>query len=99
MLERLAKTNGSKLRVVKVNVDKDKSWAAKEKIKGIPAFQVYSGGMLMETFTGALPEKHFQSKVDQYASVASSGKPGEKAAKPTIQPMSKDWLPPGVSAE
>ena len=106
MLERLAKKNVDKVRIVKVNVGKHQKWAMKEKVRGVPTFKLYSGGMLMNQFSGAYPEKIMQSKIDQYGSSlvsASStnkeGKEGEAKKEPAIQPMPKNWLPPGVTSE
>lgn len=108
MLERLAEKNGEKVRIVKVNVAKHQKWAMKEKVKGVPTFKLYSGGMLMTSFAGAYPEKTMQSKIDKYATVlvSSSSTPTGKDAKKgaakkahPIRPMPKNWLPAGVTSE
>ncbi|NWK56302.1 thioredoxin family protein [Verrucomicrobiaceae bacterium N1E253] len=110
MLERLADKNVEKVRIVKVDANKHRTWAAKENVRGVPAFRLYSGGMLVDQFAGAYPEKIMQQKIDKYAgsltaSAASTsskdkeGKEGDAPKEPTVQPMPKDWLPPGVTAE
>ena len=110
MLERLAEKNSDKIRIIKVDVTKDGKWAQEENVRGIPAFRLYSGGMIVDQFAGGYPEKHLQAKIDTYgtvvkASAASTqkvGKDGEPvgaAPEPTIRPMSKGWLPPGVKRD
>lgn len=109
MLERLAKKNANKVRIVKVNVGKHQKWAMKEKVRGVPTFKLYSGGMLMTQFAGAYPEKVMQGKIDQYGaslvSASSTSKDGKEGAEgeirkgPVIQPMPKNWLPSGVTSE
>ncbi|MCP5536048.1 MAG: thioredoxin family protein [Akkermansiaceae bacterium] len=101
MLERLAKKNGEKVRVVKVDANEHRDWAMKEGIRGVPTVQFYRGGMKLHEFAGAYPEKVIQQKIDQYAVAAtpSSGGDGSKPAEPVIKPMPKDWLPPGVTRQ
>lgn len=99
MLERLAKKNGEKVRVIKVDANENREWAMKERIRGVPTVQFYRGGMKLHEFAGAYPENVIQQKIDQYAMVATTSSAGEEgqAAQPVIKPMPKDWLPPGVS--
>ena len=104
MLERLAKANADKVRIVKVDVSVHGQWAHEQKVRGIPTFQIYSGGNKVDQFAGAYPESHLQSKIESFsATMVSSGGGGDEsgeggaAPQPKIQPMSKDWLPPGVT--
>lgn len=104
MLERLAKDNADKVRIVKVDVSKHQEWAVEEKVRGIPTFQIYRNGSRVDQFAGAYPEKYMQKKIDRFAmvTVSSSDSKGEgeqPAAEPAIKPMPKDWLPPGVTRE
>lgn len=89
MLERLATANGAKARILKVDATDNRSWAKSEQIKGVPTVQFYKGGKKLHEFAGAYPENEIQKKIDQF-SVA-------KAAEPSIRPMPKNWLPPGVT--
>ena len=110
MLERLARKNGSSVRIIKVDAVNNRAWAAKENVRGVPAFRLYSGGMLVDQFAGAYPEKTMQSKIDKYATVfTTSAAKSQKKDKdgnvidtpkePTVQPMSKSWMPPGVTRD
>ena len=102
MLERLAQNNANKVRILKVDVTEHNEWAAQQKVRGIPTFQIYSGGSLVEQFAGAYPENFLQQKIDKYAINQGGAEAGENsevqsAAPKPIQPMPKDWLPPGVT--
>lgn len=103
VLERLAGSNADRVRIIKANATKNQSWAVKEKIRGVPSFRLYSGGVLVDQFAGGCPEKMLQGKIDKYAEVISSssesGKEGEAPKEPSIRPMPKDWLPPGVTSQ
>lgn len=108
MLERLAKKNAESVRIIKVDAVNNQSWASKERVRVVPAFRFYRGGQLVDRFKGAYPEKTMQEKIDKLAPVfapsSSSEKGGDsevakKSKEPIIQPMSKKWLPPGVTRE
>jgi len=101
VLERLAKANSDKVRIVKVNANEEREWAMKQRIRGVPTIQFYRGGMKLHEFSGAYPEDQIQQKIDQYASAGGAARVGEdgKPVEPTIKPMPKDWLPPGVTRE
>ena len=100
MLERLAKANSKKVRILKVDANANRDWAMKERVRGVPTIQFYLGGMKLHEFSGAYPEKNIQQKIDQYAMAAGktvdeNGNPVE----PAIRPMPKDWMPPGITRE
>lgn len=104
MLERLAEKNSEIVRIIKVDRTKNQKWARSENVNGIPAFRLYNGGMLVDQFTGAYPENMLQGKIDKYSTLRFSepkvtpGEEGKDAPprEPTVRPMPKDWLPPGV---
>lgn len=108
MLERLAEKNSSKVRIIKVNAKQYKDWAVSQNVRGVPSFRLYSGGMLVDQFAGAFPEKMLQGKIDKYAdtlsgsasqkaSAENQGEEGQAPREPAIKPMPKNWLPAGVS--
>ena len=101
MLERLAKTNSDKIRILKVDANENREWAMRERIRGVPTIQFYRGGMKLHEFSGAYPEAQIQQKIDQYASAGGAARVGEdgKPVEPAIRPMPKDWMPPGVTRE
>ena len=100
MLERLAEANAKKVRIVKVDANQNREWAAKEKIRGVPTIQFYRKGIKVSEFSGAYPEHVLQEQIDQFASSGKGKKDKEgNQIVPAIQPMPKEWLPPGVKPE
>lgn len=107
MLEKLAKENADKVRIVKVDVSAHPDWARQEQIRGVPTFQFYLSGTKVEQFAGAPPEHILKGKIDHHASkvlvgdqaTAAGAEGGEPAAEPAIRPMPKEWLPPGVTRQ
>lgn len=109
MLERLAKQNAEKVRIVKVDVSRHQKWAQEQSVRGIPTFQIYAGGSKLEQFSGAYPENFLQQKIDRHSASSASSAPSARAdggtggqadapaADTAIKPMPKDWLPPGVT--
>lgn len=85
------------MRIVKVDANANRGWAASHQIRSVPAFLFYRGGSLVHQFTGAYPESEIQSKIDQYALAAGGEQPA--GVEPAIRPMPKEWLPPGVSRQ
>lgn len=98
VLEQLAKENEGRIRIIKVDIEQNRAWAADQKVRGIPAFQIYQSGQKVEQFTGGYPKKQLQKKIDLYADGARAqpAAPKPKSTEPAIQPMPKDWLPPGI---
>lgn len=102
MLERLAKKNADKVRIVKVDISEHQEWAVEQNVTGVPTFQIYGGGNKLEQFAGGYPENFIQRKIDYHAEnlalsdgVIAVG--GDSGPVRVIQPMPKDWLPPGVT--
>jgi thioredoxin-like negative regulator of GroEL len=100
VLERLAKANAKKVRIVKVDAYQNSQWAAKEKIRSVPTIQFYRKGSKVHEFSGSHPEHVLQTQIDQLAgsSKAEKDKDGNPIV-PAIQPMPKEWMPPGVTPE
>ncbi|MBT7960273.1 MAG: thioredoxin, partial [Akkermansiaceae bacterium] len=48
MLERLAKKNADKVRIVKVDISEQQEWAVEQNVTGVPTFQIYGGGNKLE---------------------------------------------------
>ncbi len=85
------------MRIVKVDANANRGWAASHQIRGVPAFLFYRGGSLVHQFAGAYPESEIQKRIDRYAVAASGEQPAP--VEPAIRPMPKEWLPPGVSRQ
>ena len=102
-LEKIAKEHKGLVLIGKVNVDTNKEIAAKEGVSGIPDVRVYRDGKLIDQFVGAPGESKLREQVKDYvkglAPIPESATTGASPGQPgsTITPMSKDWLPPGMS--
>ena len=98
ILEQIARENHGLVLVGKVNVDTHKDIAAKEGVGGIPDVRVYRDGKLIDKFVGAPGEAQLREKIKGYTE-GLQPVPAAPAATAGSQPtpMSKDWLPPGMS--
>ena len=64
-LETLTENNNDKLKVLKVDVDKNPELAGKYDVKGIPALFFFKNGSITGSVTGNLPLHELQQRVDQ----------------------------------
>ena len=55
-LEKLAKQNKGKWRLVKINSDRQPDLARRYGVRGIPAVKLFVDGAVVDEFVGALPE-------------------------------------------
>jgi thioredoxin 1 len=101
ILDKIAHEHGGKILIGKVNVDHHRELAAKECVEGIPDVRIFRDGQEVDRFVG-LPE---ESEVRRRLEAHSKGLPEQTPAagetkpatpQPSAQPMSKDWLPPGM---
>lgn len=100
MLERLAKSNPKKVRIVKVNANQNREWAAQQGIRAVPTIQFYRKGAKVHEFSGSYPEHVIQQQIDQHSQSWGAQKDEDgNPVQPAIQPMPKKWLPPGVTEE
>ncbi|BCX47190.1 hypothetical protein HAHE_10980 [Haloferula helveola] len=103
-LERISHSLGGKVSLVKVNIDEKKALASSLNVSSIPDVRMYIDGEEVDRFVGDMPEAAVRQKIEAQASkvtgvagVTEPGAetPGEEKA-PIIEPMEKDWLPPGM---
>lgn len=100
VLERLAEANAKKLRIVKVDANQNRAWAAEEKIHSVPTIQFYRKGIKVKEFSGAYPESVLQEQINQLSGSGNVKKDKDgNSVVPAIQPMPKEWLPPGVKPQ
>lgn len=69
MLEKIAKENGGKLVVAKVNTDENPEYAMKYGVQGIPTLLFIYGGKVVHRQVGALPERMLREAVTQFMEV------------------------------
>jgi thioredoxin len=102
ILETIASENPNTVLLCKVNIDKFSQIASQEGVKSIPDIRIFQDGKLVEKFIGALPEAEVRKRIETL--VKQLPPPPEKdgngakskSKEAAIQPMSKDWMPPGV---
>lgn len=102
VMERVAGEFPGKVYIGKINVDHAGDLPGKEGVSGIPDVRLYRDGKLVDKFVGAIGsdqirelfQKHSAGITVEAGSAAEAAAPPE-AAEP-IQPMKKDWLPPGI---
>lgn len=55
MLEQLAETYGEKIKIVKINTDRERQWAEQLGVRGLPTLAFFLNGKLVAQETGLLP--------------------------------------------
>jgi thioredoxin 1 len=63
LMEQLSEEYFEQIKVIKVDVDKDKPLAKKYEVKTIPAVLFFKGGELVETIKGVSPYEEFSETV------------------------------------
>jgi thioredoxin len=101
ILEKIASEHGGKILIGKVNVDEYREIAAKEGVQGIPDVRIFRDGSQVDRFVGMPDESEVRRRLEvhliglpQPTPAADGTKPDKSQQAP--QPMSKDWLPPGM---
>lgn len=75
MLEKAVAATKGKVRMVKVDIDKNQAIAAQMRIQSIPAVYAFKGGRPVDGFVGALPESQIKQFVQR---LATAGGPTEE---------------------
>jgi thioredoxin 1 len=65
-MEQLAEEYEGRVKVVKLDIDKNKINAKKFGIKSIPAVLIFKGGELVENLVGVAPYETFSSAIDKH---------------------------------
>ncbi len=102
MLEKIADEQSGLVLVGKVNVDKFPALASKAGVQGIPDVRIFRDGTQVDRFVGLPGEAEVRQRIESQLKglppipdeAVDPTKP--KAPEPPIQPMSKDWMPPGI---
>ena len=64
-LEEIAQTLGTKVKIVKINIDENPQTPSKYGVRGIPTLMVFKGGAVSSTKVGAAPKGQLQSWIEQ----------------------------------
>ncbi len=65
MLEKVVKSAGGKVKMVKIDVDANQQLAAQMQIQSVPAVYAFKDGRPVDGFTGAQPESQIRAFVDR----------------------------------
>lgn len=94
MLEKLVKRAGGLIKMVKVNVDDNKSLAAQLRVQSVPTVFAFKDGRPVDAFAGALSETQIQAFLDK---LIGDAKPPLEAALEQAQEALK--IGDGLAAE
>ena len=73
LLEKVVKSYGGKVRLVKVNSDENQALAQQLRIQSLPTVYAFSDGRPLDGFMGALPESQLREFVDRIVSESGGG--------------------------
>ena len=83
LLERITEANAPRVKLVKIDVDKNQSLAAQFRIQSIPTVYAFLNGQPVDGFQGALGERELQAFIDRLLAAAPMP-PGEAEAEAEI---------------
>ncbi|MGL4339287.1 MAG: thioredoxin [Rhodoglobus sp.] len=66
ILDAIAAEHSEKIKVVKLNVDKNPQMALKYQITSIPAMKVFRGGEVVKTVIGAKPKPALETELAEF---------------------------------
>ncbi len=101
-LEAVTREFGGKVALAKVNVDQAKDLASRHGVSSIPDVRLFRDGRQVDRFVGGIPEQQIRTLFEKHSaglSVEETPAASDEAAapaEPKIQPMKKDWMPPGI---
>ncbi|MCS6922159.1 MAG: thioredoxin [Elioraea sp.] len=78
VLERVVRSAGGKVRLVKVDIDKNQRLAAQLRIQSVPTVYAFYQGQPVDGFQGALPESQVKAWVERLVQLAGGAMPAEE---------------------
>jgi len=104
VLEQVTGEFPGKVYLGKVNVDDARDIAKREGVSGIPDVRLFRDGKQVDQFVGAMDAEKIRALLRKHSDGLQVAKldapdaaaPATPQAEPAIQPMKKDWLPPGI---
>jgi thioredoxin 1 len=66
ILDQIGEEYGDKITIVKVNVDNEPGLAQQYGITGIPALQVFKGGVVVKSMVGAKPKQILVNDLNEF---------------------------------
>ena len=65
LIQEIAEDFDGKVKIVKVNVDENKKYAAQFKVRGIPNFILFSGGEIKEQLVGVVSKQDLTKVIEE----------------------------------
>lgn len=104
ILEKLVMEKKGTVLLGRVDIDQAGAMAATQRVTSIPDVRFYRDGEIVDRFSGLIPEAEIREKIDKHSkdlkpsepAIPVAEPPPAKPAEPSIQPMHKDWRPPGI---
>ena len=81
VLEKVVREAGGKVRLVKIDVDKNQALAQQLRIQSVPMVYAFVNGQPVDGFAGALPESQVRAFVNKVAGMGGPGKAAEEIMK------------------
>lgn len=98
MLEKAVAATKGKVRLVKVDIDKNQAIAQQMRIQSIPAVYAFKGGRPVDGFVGALPESQIKQFVQRLAAGGQGGPSEEDTVIEEALAQAKDLFEAGNHA-
>jgi putative thioredoxin len=77
-LEKAVLATGGKVKLVKIDIDKNPAYAGQLRVQSIPAVFAFVGGRPVDGFMGALPDSQVKQFIDRLAAAAPEGEGGDE---------------------
>ncbi|MEM9879465.1 MAG: thioredoxin [Pseudomonadota bacterium] len=99
VLERAVAATGGKVKLVKVDLDKNQMLAQQMQVQSVPTVYAFVGGQPVDAFQGAQPESQVKAFIDKLLSAAPGGEDPQAAQIEQYLEMAKQALDAGDVAQ
>lgn len=101
ILERIARDSGGRIRLGKIDVDRNSALARRLGVSGIPDVRIFRDGREIDRFVGLDSESSVRQRLEGHAASLPAPKadgkvPDAPSSAPAIQPGTDAALPPGM---
>lgn len=66
IIQQVAKDMGEKVRVIKIDVDKNQAVAQKYQIRGVPTMMIFKGGKQLWRQSGVMPKEAIKAELQKH---------------------------------
>jgi len=99
IIERAVAATGGKVKLVKVDLDKNQMLAQQMQVQSVPTVYAFVGGQPVDAFQGALPESQVKAFIDKVLGAAGGGQDPQEAKIEQYLAMAKEALDAGDVAQ